>query len=235
MPWLLLAGVAGAAWWWERSYRGKGEKGGGGSKKLGRHQEEDDDEEYEDEVQEIDWTDEPIKKSRRRRAAQLADISGPISDTYIQPVKLAAKGECEEAVRLLDRQSRASEGAYGPRKTPVVRRALRRSAVAVTEKCPKEVSALLGSSEALREELEPDVALVQPSTARAFVHPRESALVPRTRGEAGRFKKRTQGGDSLEYRKKGDTAWRVKNLKTGEETEKKMPTGKPRGRPKKLL
>jgi len=235
IPWLLVGGVALAAWLWEKFSKKKTKL-----EALDDEEEEEgeDEEEDEDSSSSVGWTDERIGKGRKRR---MGDLRGPISDTYIQPARLARDGNCDEAVSLLDRQARASEGAYGPRKSPIVRRALKRSALVVTEKCPKEVSELVGATEELREEAEAKTGLRLPTTGRAFVHreqeyqfdPQRGIDVHRTRGEAGRFRRRTKGA-KLEYRKKGASAYRVINLDTGEEHEQKVSTGRPRGRPRKL-
>lgn len=236
-PWLLVGGVALAAWWWENRY-GKKSKASLGDDQDDDEPEDDDDESPESSSDDTAWSDTPIKRKHKK---QLADLRGPISDTYIQPVKLAQDGNCEEAVKLLDRQTRASAGAYGPKKTPIVRRALQRSATVVTQKCPKEVQELVGATEELEEETEQATGLKTPASARAFIHrkqeyqfdPQKGIAVERTRGEAGRFKKRS-AGRTLEYRRKGANAYRVTDLETGETKEQRIPTGKPRGRPRKL-
>lgn len=239
-PWLLLGGTLLAAWWWEKKYRKKGESTAG----------LDEDEEEADAV-DVEWTDQPIPRKSKKRLSALADLGGPVSDTYIQPIKLAANGHCDEAVKLLEKQSRAGDNVHGEKKKLVVRRALRRASVAVTEGCPKEVAELANASADLLEEIESVTSVRLPTTGRVFVPTRDDLLlptrggaksfdprtgipVPRTRGEAGRLKRRT-GGKTLEYRRKGDAAWRVIDEETGEETERRVPTGKPRGRPKKLV
>lgn len=242
IPWLLIGGVALAAWLWEK-YGTKKDRLSASEDEDDSEEEKDEDEADEDSGDSVGWTDQRISKGRRRKqTAGLADLRGPISDTYIQPARLARDGNCDEAVSLLDRQARSSEGAFGPRKSPIVRRALKRSALVVTERCPKEVSDLVGASEELREEAEASTGLRLPSTGRAFVHrkqeyqydPQKGTDVHRTRGEAVRFRKKRAGAATLEYRPKGEGAYRVINLDTGEAHEQKVPTGKPRGRPRKL-
>lgn len=240
IPWLLIGGVAAAAWVWEQT-QGKKQRRATAAAGLDDDEEEDEDEEADSDP--VGWTDKRIGKRRAKAAAtSLAAINGPISDTFIKPARLAQKGDCDGAVSLLDRQTRASQGAYGPRKTPLVRRSLKRSALLVTAKCPKEVEELLGANEELQAETEAETGLKSPASARAFVHrkqeyqfdPQKGIDVARTRGEAGRFKRKRAGTAPLEYRRKGNSAYRVINLDTGEEHEQRIPTGKPRGRPRKL-
>lgn len=256
IPWALVGGVLFAAWLWEK--HAEKTKGVAGHDEDDEESEDEDegDEENEDEVSDVEFTDEPIKKGRKRHSTgglnDVSDVAGPITDTYVQPIKLAAKGRCKEAVDLLDKQSRSNFERN--RKPTVVRAALRRSAKIVTEKCKKQVLDLVEARAAWDKEIEEEVERVGiqlPSTGRRFAPSREDVMVPgprgarsfdprealpvrRTRGEAGRFKRRAKAGGEQEYRREGEQGWRILDLHTGAVTRRKLPTGRPRGRPKKL-
>lgn len=259
IPWLLVGAVAVAAWWWEET-EGKKQKRAE-LRGAEEDEEEDDEEDDAEEADEVGWTDERIRRpSRRKHSADLgdmADLRGPISDTYIQPIKLAAEGHCDEAVALLDKQTRQGAATAG-RKSPIVRRALRRSAEIVTERCPKQVSQLVGEHEASLLEAEEEVGfkpshdvLLDPAKSKSIrrrpekqaphiltdeLHydPETGTVVPRERGEASRFTVRTKTGKKYEYRRKGASKYRVTDTETGETRERSIPSGRPAGRPKKL-
>jgi hypothetical protein len=264
MPWLLIGGVLAAAWWWEKKFRGKS-VGEAAMSLLSDDEADDSEDEDEDEspVDDVDWTDAPVGKGRKGK--QLSDIAGPITDLYVQPIKLAAKGYCDDAVSTLERAARQGD-QIAERKKPVVRRALRRAALIVTEKCPKEVAEAAAPTEweeGVAAEVEKldvrlptsgrshvftrdEIKLPGPKGARSF-SPTRGTKVVRTRGEGGRFRRKIRTSykrresyvpaseTTLEYRRKGANEWRVLDLHTGAETRKKVPTGKPRGRPKKLV
>lgn len=260
-PWLLVGGILLAAWWWEKKFKGKSVSGAIADTLLGDDDDDEDSDDEEQDVADVDWTDEPVGKGRTKRRGRpaLSDVGGPVTDVYIQPIKLATTGNCDEAVALLDQQSRKAAN-WGPSKKQVVRRALRRAATLVTEKCPKQVYSLIEASAEREQEWQDevdsevqradtlrrpeasiewqnrprrrDVMLPGPKGARSF-DPRKGTVVRRDRGEGGRFKRKT-GTQNLEYRRKGPNKWRVLDLHTGAQSEKTVPTGKPRGRPKKL-
>lgn len=251
VPWVLVGGVLLAAWLWEKHFKKE--------KSLGEDEDDEDEEDDSDdeEASDVGFTDEPIKKGRKRRSTagmdDVADVDGPITHTYIQPIKLATNGRCKAAVDLLDKLSKADVHVHSPKRM-VVRRALRRAASVVTDKCKKQVLDLIDARREWDESIEEDIERVDiqlPSTGRRFVPTREDVMVPgpkgarsfdprhgldvpRTRGEGKRHKRKTEEGKELEYRPEGERGWRVLDLHTGTVTSRKIPTGRPRGRPKKL-